>query len=1049
MRCLSRSFTLLLSLLPLMTPAAGPQWSVEKPPGVFSEVAISVTEGSWMSLDVSPDGKQLAFELLGDLYLLPIKGGIAEQLTRGLAWDMQPRFAPDGRSLVFTSDRGGSDNLWQLELKSGVIKPLSSEQQLANSPAWSPDGLAIAAHTPHNGGEIWLYHRDGGLGTALLAPRPGGRNYGEPAFSGDGRYLYYSLDISPYSLDGDGRDPNRAGGLYAIERLDRASGEQEQVVRRSGGAVRPTPSPDGRYLAFVGRDGSRSALYLLDLVNGRQQLLDGELDQDLQQADASHGLYPQLAWSPSGDSLFYWAGGRLNSINLDNRKKLEIPFQVDDSRTLTTSLRFRQQLAPAQFEAKAIRFARISPAGDALVFEALGHLWLKDLPHGKARRLSENNERFELYPAWSRDGRKLLFTTWSDREQGSIRLLDLASRKEQLISSEPGKYVEPEFSPDGKSVLYRKLASSDLLAPEWSQWPGIYLTELEGGTPRRISQQGVAAHFANDNNRIFFTAEEQGQQALISINRDGQGRSVQVLAGQASELRIAPNGQQLAYVNDGIVYTSPLLPSRQPLQLSGDNSPLPQRQRSLHSGGNLSWSKDSSNLYWTLGPDLYSQPISAASGAEPSSSYIGLLQESSKPQGKVALIGGRILTMVDDQVIEDGAVIIDGDRITAVGPRRDLPIPEGAVIFDIKGATLMPGLIDARAQSIQSAEGLIPQQNWRNLAQLAFGVTSIVDHSPDGSSLFAAGELQKSGAITAPRLFASGDTLSGNNAPIVTINSLADAERQVQRQKKQGAFSIASAQLPRRDQRQQLIAAARLHNMMATAAGGGLLQHSLSLIVDGYTSLEQALPQQQLYADVQQLMAGSTSAYTPLLNSAAGGFSGASYWYRQSDLASHPRLGTLLPPEALRFFTQRTVNTAAGEPHHLKLAATTKALNDWGVVINSGSQGQSEGLACHWEMWNLVEAGMAPIDALASASRNPAISLGLDEHLGSVEPGKLADLIVVSGNPLTDIRSSEKVRYTVLGGVVYDAASMNPLTPQSGKRPRLYFEAEESKGKAK
>lgn len=1044
MRCLSHSFTLLLSLLPLFANASGQEWSVEKPPGVFSEVAISVTEGSWMNLDVSPDGKQIAFELLGDLYLLPVKGGIAEQLTRGLAWDMQPRFAPDGKSLVFTSDRGGSDSLWQLELKGGAIKPLSQTEQLLSNPAWSPDGLTLAARSQHNGGEIQLYHRDGGSGTVLLTPNANGRDFGEPAFSSDGRYLYYSLDISPQALSGDDRDPNRADGLYAIERLDRTTGEQERVITRAGGAVRPTPSPDNRYLAFVGRNDSQSALYLLDLVNGRQQLLDNELDQDLQQADASHGLYPQLAWNKIGDTLYYWANGRLNSISLDNRKKAQVPFQIDDSRTLTSSLRFRQQLAPAQFEAKSIRFARINPAGDTLVFEALGHLWLKELPHGKARRLSENNDRFELYPAWSRDGRKLLFTTWNDREQGSIRLFDIVSRKEQLLSSEPGRYVEPEFSPDGKSFIYRKLAGSPLLGNEWSQWPGIYISELEGGTPQRISQQGVAAHFANDNNRIYFSAEEQGQNALVSINRDGLGRTVQLLAGHATELRLAPNGQQLAYVVDGIVYTSPLLPSRQPLQL-GDTGPLPQQQRSLQSGSNLSWNKESSRLYWTLGPDLYNQQLSAASAAEPSSSYIGLQQSGTKTEGRVAFIGGRILTMVDDQVIEDGAVIIDGDRIAAVGLRRELQIPDGTVLFDIKGATLMPGLIDARALNPQSANGLIPQQNWQNLSQLAFGVTSSIDHGADSSGQFAASELQKSGAIIAPRLFAHGDTLNAT----LNINSLAAAERLVQQQKKQGAFSIASAPLPRRDQRQQLLAAARLHNLMASASGGGLLQRSLTLIVDGYSNLEQAMPQQQLYADVQQLLAGNTAAYTPLLNSAAGGFSGASYWYGHSELANQPRLTTLMPPAALQPFSARRLLDNATTAHHQQLATSTKMLNDWGVLINSGSQGLIPGLATHWEIWNLVNAGMAPLDALASASHSPAVSLGLDEHLGSVEVGKLADLIVINGNPLTDIRNSEKVRYTVQGGVVYDASTMNPIAPQSGKRPRLYFESTESKPKAK
>lgn len=1043
---------LLPLLLSLPAVATTQPWSVEQPPGIFSEVAIAVTEGTWMSLDVSPDGEQLVFDLLGDLYLLPVKGGIAEKLTSGLAWDMQPRFSPDGRHVAFTSDRGGGDNLWLIELESRKLQAVSGETlRLVNSPSWSPDGqsLAVRKHFTANrslgAGEIWLYHRDGGSGTPLVSRDNDQKDIGEPVFSPDGRYLYYSRDVTPGDTFEYSRDPHRAGGIYAIERLDRLTGERERLIERVGGAVRPTPSPDERYLAFVGRHEGKTALYLFDLVSGRQQLLDDQLDHDLQETWAIHGLYPQMAWNPAGDTLYYWASGRLNSINLDNRSKALIPFQVDDSRTMTQALRFRQQLAPPQFEVKALRFATVSPAGDKLVFEALGSLWLKELPHGKPRRLTSNDERFELHPSWSRDGRQLLFTTWQDREQGSLRLLDIASGKETLLSSEPGKYVEPAFSPDGQSVVYRKLSGSNLLPRDWSLWSGIYLLELNGGAPQRLARSGWEPHFGGDNQRIYFTDKDDKLQALVSVDRHGQQRKVHYRSELASQLRLSPDGRQLGFVDDFSVFVTPFIEAVTPLSLDRKEPQTPVTRLSQQSGAHLSWSGDGKKLFWSLGPELFSAAVGTAPSATTSpakGSYISMMAPTAKPASTIALVGGRIITMVDDEVIDDGVVVIKGDRITAVGPRTEISIPEGAVKFDIRGATLIPGLIDAHAHVRQGSDGIIPQQNWRNLAHLAFGVTTIHDPSNDTAMVFAASELQKAGKILAPRIFSTGTILYGAKVAgaTVAIDSLADAERHVTRQKAFGAFTVKSYNLPRRDQRQQVIAAARLHNVMVVPEGGSLLQHNLTMIADGHTTIEHALPLAHLYADVHQFFSDSATAYTPTLNVAYGGISGDLYWYGHSDVANHPRLGSLVPRDELLPVARRQMLAPEEDYHHISVARAAKTLHDWGVKVNIGAHGEREGLGAHWEIWGFAQGGMEPLAALATATRNPAASLGLDEHLGSVEVGKLADLIVINGNPLTDIRATEKVRYTIIGGEILDATTLNKLLPQPQQRPPLYFE---------
>ena len=251
------------------------KWDVNNPPGPQYDVPIDVTEGTWLSLDVSPDGNEIAFDLLGDIYTIPMSGGDAKALTTGIAWDMQPRYSPNGKWIAFTSDRAGGDNIWIMNRDGSKPQQVTKETfRLTNEPYWSPDSEYLVARKHFTAerslgaGEVWLYHRSGGEGLQLTKKRTEQKDTGEPALSPDGRYLYYSDDTTPGAIYQYNKDPNTQ--IYVIQRLDRQTGEIEPFVTGPGGSVRPTPSPDGKSLAFIRRVRYKSTLFILDLESGKE-----------------------------------------------------------------------------------------------------------------------------------------------------------------------------------------------------------------------------------------------------------------------------------------------------------------------------------------------------------------------------------------------------------------------------------------------------------------------------------------------------------------------------------------------------------------------------------------------------------------------------------------------------------------------------------------------------------------------------------------------------------------------------------------------------------
>src|SRR5215831_3181020 len=348
------------------------KWDVNNPPGERDEVAIDTHTGTWMSVDVSPDGKQLVFDLLGDLYLVPMVGGEAKALTHSIAWEMQARFSPDGKRIAYISDAGGGDNVWVMNVDGSGAKALTEEDyRLLNNPVWHPNGQYIAARKHFSGtrslgsGEIWLYHVGGGKGVQLNEKPNWQKDLGEPAFSPDAKYVYFSQDTTLGNTFQYNKNSNAQ--IFQIQRLDLSDGKIKPFVSGPGGAVRPTPSPDGKYLAFVRRIRNQSALFLKDLTSGRESPVWPHLERDLQEAWSIQGVYPGFAWTPDSKRIVVWAQGKLWNVDPFKGDAQEISFHVKDSREIRKAVRFAIDVAPQSFDVKQLRWTNVSPDGSHVI----------------------------------------------------------------------------------------------------------------------------------------------------------------------------------------------------------------------------------------------------------------------------------------------------------------------------------------------------------------------------------------------------------------------------------------------------------------------------------------------------------------------------------------------------------------------------------------------------------------------------------------------------------------------------------------------------------
>jgi len=675
-------------------------------------------------------------------------------------------------------------------------------------------------------------------------------------------------------------------------------------------------------------------------------------------------------------------------------------------------------------------------------------------------------EPFEFAPAFSPDGRTLVYTTWQDSAGGHVWSVDLTDKtpKPVQLTTVPNQYANPAVSPKGDWIALIQGSGIANRGADLANEPYLIVSVLPiaGGVPRevmRTENRGSGRRMPHvawspDGTRLLVTESRDGKTVLSSVTPDGLDRRTLAVNERAEEMVPSPDGRWVAFKELHNVYLAPLPVAPNGVTIEAKGSGVKVVRLSRTGGDWIAWRADSKAVTWALGPMVYEQKIDdayaagAGDAAEAAGDWmhanaivpahfteISLRVPRAPTGGAIVLRGARVITMKGDEVIEKADVVVQGSRITRICPSPCPDLPLTARTVPLPGKTIIPGLVDVHAHMGYSDLDILPQHLWEYRANLAYGVTTTHDPSASTQSVFALSELVAAGRIVGPRIYSTGFILYGAENPNKAVTeSLDDALAHVRRLKALGAFSVKSYNQLRRDSRQWIIEAARQEHMEVVPEGGSMLQQNLTMILDGHTGIEHAIPVAPLYRDVLTLLGRSATGYTPTLIVGYGGVWGENYWYQESDVFADPRLRKFVPTAQLDARARRRMLIPEDEFYHFELAKAAKAVLDAGGAVQLGAHGQLQGLGAHWELWMLAQGGMTPHEALYAATKAGADYLGLGADLGTLEPGKLADLVVLDGNPLEDIRQSDKVNMVMKGGQLFDA-DLNQLWPDAFSGP--------------
>ena len=1063
-------------------------------------INLDVDEGTWISLDVSPDGKTIVFDLMGDLYTMPVTGGTATQLTKGLQYDAQPRFSPDGKLVVFTSDKDGGDNVWTIDVATKALKQITKgKQNRYRSPEWVPDGLYIVvsrAASPIGPSKPWMYHKDGGNGVQLVrdptpVPASGPLSLVGAAFGKDDRYIWFAQRQGAWEY-------NAGFPQYQLVTLDRQTGRRETRANLLGGAIRPALSPDGKWLVYGSRYEAQTGLRIRDMESGDEKWLAFPVQRDEQESVASMDALPGFSFMPDSRAVIASYGGKIWRVPVDGSEQVNIPFRVQTALDVGPRLAFTYRVSDtADFVVKQIRDAVPSPDGKQLAFVSMDKLYVMDYPGGTPRRVT-SLEGNEAQPAWSPDGKSLAYVSWG-KDGGQVYKVQVPGGRPVQVTQARSYYTRPVWSPDmSRIVVTRAPAQSVLESGGFQGAAEIVWVPSAGGRATLIAPANGRAnpHFSKDTSRIYLYG---GGVGLVSMRWDGTDERTHVRitgargpeapnASSAASAMMSPTGDQiLAQISNDLFVMPVIMTGETPTigLATPDNAEIPVKKLTEVGAQFPSWGADGKTVHWSIGNSHFvydlergkqvDDSIEAAAAAvraradsasaagdttrrpaatpaastaryQPAETKIVLRARRDTPQGTSVFRGARVVTMKGDEVIASGDIVVRDNRIVAVGPSGQVQVPAGARSFDVRGKTIVPGFVDTHAHlDVNRGEH---QQPWSYLANLAYGVTTTRDPQTGTTDVLSYEDEVNAGVVVGPRIYSTGPGLfstvyqPGAGEDIKDLN---DARRVMKRYSQYYDTKTLKMYIAgNRQQREWILMAAREQNIMPTTEGALDTRYDFTMALDGYPGQEHAIPVFPFYKDVVAVYAQSGITYTPTLIVSYNGPFGENFWYATEAVYDDAKLRRFTPYEELAGKARRRVRGQRGggndagwymrdEYSFDKIARGANDIVKAGGKIGVGSHGQLNGLGYHWEMWMLQSGGMSNFDVLRCATIFGAEGIGLSSDLGSIEPGKLADFVVLDQNPLDNIRNTNTVRMVMKNGRLYDGNTLDELYPRERK----------------
>lgn len=1031
------------------------------------DASLTVDEGTWLSVDSSPAGETLAFEVLGRLFTVAPAGGNAEPLITDDAFNTQPVYSPDGRRIAFISDRSGSENIWVAEANGTQLRMLSNDTEAVFvGPAWSAESSSVyvtrinSRNRRNDGvkGALWKYSLSGAgemldLGSDLELTEIHGA-----ALSKDGHALFFSA--------------RQGGNGYNIYRRDLRSATTVIVLSgrsRGSGVMQPTLSSDGRLLAYAVDIEGGTELRVRSLENGTDRRVAYPIERSLAASQhAYQGVLPRFAFSPDSSAIVIGYGGKLHRVDVASGEARVISFRARVPGRIQPAVHQQQVSETGPIRARVVQGAEFSADGRHVAFSAFGKVYVAALGEPRSTRLTKTafspDEVSESYPTWSPDGRSLVYTTWSRKTGGHLWRIRREGGTAQRLSQFPAFYSRPVFTPDGHSILAlrsstdeeqhatsvrgetkQRLAARELIRIPLLGGPAIVLGYVNGGlnTSPVVADSG-RLHFDAAGKTVFVhTPGGLLQFPLADGAPKVQWRitapKASAFSAEVDDSAISPDGRWALALHSFQLFLI-ALPANDSADgtVSLSDPAAIVRQLTEIGADEFAWSRDGQRVTWSVGSTVYAVPLAdiLRSGAANKSSCtesswprwnIAATLQRDIPRRELVLRGATVITMVGQDSGERRDVVIVDNRLAAIVPDGSAQVSSDAVIVDVSGKFMTPGFVDTHAHFDNTGKRSIEYDSWELPMALAYGVTTALDPQSSTPDLFTYQDLLDAGVVKGPRVYTTGPGIFQWSA----IDSVRKASCILTRYHDHYHTGIVKSYLiGSRQQRQHMAKAARQFGLMTVTENWGAPRYAITQALDGFSTNEHASDAINYYDDVAQLYAKASIGYSPTaLVGGEAGLPALPYFLSRRDILEDEKVNLFMP----RADIVERLRDVLWAPRSFfifdQLAASAAKIFRAGGHVGVGSHGELQGLAYYWEMEALAAGGLTPHEVLQIATRSSAAVVGRANDIGTIEVGKYADLLLFNDNPARDLRHLSSLSYVIKNGRVYSAQNLAEVRP--------------------